>query len=514
MNEILNLDGGSHIHLDETSGNNAKVKVVGVGGCGCNALNRMKNIMGIKDVEFIAINTDPLSLEHNSADEKIAIGHLGAGGKPDVGRKAIMEDRDHVAEKLKGADIVFIAAGMGGGTGTGAAPIVAQIAKELGILTVAVVTVPFKIEGPLRNKNAKIGLAAIKSVANTTLVVNNQNIYGLLDKNATMEQAYLKIDEVLGNAVRGICDIMLHYGTVQVDFADVRTVMVEGGTALMGTGIAEGEDRALIAAESAISSPLLGEMNLKGANNVLVNISHGENFLLTEQEVIMTSISDAVGIDPDDEFGDTNVFMGDCTIKELGDKISVTVIVTGFDKANAGYAPMPQQAPAVEQPQAAPQMPRLEQSTPRPTTNFAAMLDVPQAAQPQPVFERPEAQTIAMERVSAPAVEKPYTGFADTSLDVRSASVREEVLVQGAPAQPQAMQQPSAAAWQQSYTQPAPTAIQGNSFEPENPNSVCPRGMDLRTPAWQQSRENRELAEKDTRSMESFRNSFASGGDF
>lgn len=512
MNEILNLDGGSHIHLDETSDNNAKVKVVGVGGCGCNALNRMKNIMGIKDVEFIAINTDPLSLEHNSADEKIAIGHLGAGGKPDVGRKAIMEDRDHVAEKLKGADIVFIAAGMGGGTGTGAAPVVAQIAKELGILTVAVVTVPFKIEGPVRNKNAKIGLAAIKSVANTTLAVNNQYIYGLLDKNATMEQAYLKLDEVLGNAVRGICDIMLHYGTVQVDFADVRTVMIEGGTALMGTGVAEGEDRALIAAEAAISCPLLGEMNLKGATNVLVNISHGENFLLSEQEVIMSSISDAVGIDPDDEFGDTNVFMGDCTIKELGDKISVTVIVTGFDKAQAGYAPVQQQVQAVEQPQPSVQMPRLEQSTPRPTTNFAAMLDVPQV--PQPAFERPEAPTIAMERVAAPAVERPYTGFGDASLDVRNATVREEVLVQsGVQAQPQAMQQPPVSARQQAYVQPPQTSVQGTSLEPET-NSVCPRGMDLRTPAWQQSRDKRELAERDTRSMESFRNSFASGGDF
>lgn len=419
------------IIADDTPTGKAKVKVVGVGGAGGNAVNRMIK-MGISGVEFISINTDALALENSLADEKVAIGQkitktLGAGAKPDVGRKAIQEDREIVADKLKGADLVFIAAGMGGGTGTGAAPVVGEIARKLGILTVAVVSMPFKWEGPVRRRNAQNGVNTLRENVDTIIVINNQKVLDIIEKNTTVEQAFTRVDEVLGNAVRSVCDIMFRNGTIHVDFNDIRSVLENGGAALMGTGIADGEDRALRAAEAAIKCPLLEDVNIAGASGVLVNISHGENFSMAEFAAANDYIYDSVG-----EVNNPSIIMGDITIPELGDKVSITVVAAGFaghketlveqTGAAAAVSPAMIATPAVN---AVPQ--HLEQATPRPTTNFAAL------AGSAPVQDAPRSvpqQTAAPEAAPAIVTEEPdYRGsYAESRLDVRASQTEEEVI--------------------------------------------------------------------------------------
>jgi len=408
INENIERETFPRIIASDVSLGSAKVKVVGVGGAGGNAINRMVR-MGIPGVEFLAINTDALALENSLADDKVAIGQkitktLGAGAKPDIGRKAILEDREVVAEKLQGADLVFIAAGMGGGTGTGAAPVVAEIARKLGILTVAVVSMPFTWEGPVRTRNAKSGVAALREAVDTIIVINNQKVLEIIDKSTTMEQAFGCVDEVLGNAVKSVCDIMLRHGNIHVDFNDVRSVMENGGDALMGTGIADGDDRALRAVEAAINCPLLDDVNIAGASGVLVNVSHGENFTMQEYSTAMGYLYESVG-----DSNDPSIIVGDITIPELGDKVSITVIATGFERVRETVAP----EASAPRPTASARV--VETAIPRPTANSASLATTPASV----------SATAASAQV--PVTESPYfDSYKEPTLDVRSFARYEE----------------------------------------------------------------------------------------
>jgi cell division protein FtsZ len=324
--------------FDETVKTMAKLKVIGVGGAGGNAINRMVD-SGLKGVEFIAVNTDAMALEHNKADVKIHIGQkltqgLGAGANPQVGMMAAEEDRERVRAQLDGADMVFIAAGMGGGTGTGAGPVVCEIAREMNILTVAVVTRPFQWEGPVREKNAGGGLDALRKCADTVIVVPNQKLLSVVNKNTTLREAFRMADDVLCSATRGISDIILKHGDIQVDFADVRAIMAQGGDALMGTGVASGENRATIAADRAIHSPLLENLSIAGATGVLVNITGGDDLGIMEINDAMNFIYEAVGSDTH-----TNIIFGTVINPEMKDEIAITVIATGF--GTGAFVPKP-----------------------------------------------------------------------------------------------------------------------------------------------------------------------------
>ena len=393
----INFEAKSRITGDDTPFRNAKVKVFGVGGAGGNTVNRMKQ-MNIEGVEYYAINTDAMALDQSLADHKILIGekstrNLGAGMDPEMGRKAVEENIDDLREAMKGADLVFVTAGMGGGTGTGAAPVVANIAREEGVLTVAVVTKPFRFEGNVRNSLAQNGVRALREAADTIIVIENKKLLNLIqntNKNATVDEAFKMADEILGNAVQSICSIMFRHGLVHVDFADIRKVMLHGGSALMGTGTAEGEGRGVAAADAALSSPLLEDIDIQGASGVLINVSHGENYSLLEHNEAMEHIYDAVG-----EEGNPNIIVGDITLPELGDKVCITIIATGCGGTNnaaavnyGGMAATFPQAQAYQTP---------VQATPRPTTNFVALAGRPTAAMPT-------AAMAAAPTVAAPAV--------------------------------------------------------------------------------------------------------------
>ncbi|SET85236.1 cell division protein FtsZ [Salinibacillus kushneri] len=307
----------------------ATIKVIGVGGGGSNAVNRMIE-HGVQGVEFIAVNTDAQALNLSKAEVKLQIGEkltrgLGAGANPEVGRKAAEESREQIEETLQGADMIFVTAGMGGGTGTGAAPVIAQIAKELGALTVGVVTKPFLFEGRKRSTQAVSGTDALKSSVDTLIVIPNDRLLEMVDKNTPMLEAFREADNVLRQGVQGISDLIAVPGLINVDFADVKTIMEDKGSALMGIGVATGESRSPEAAKKAISSPLL-ETSIDGARGILMNISGGENLSLFEvQEAadIVTSAADQ----------EVNVIFGSVINEDLKDEIVVTVIATGFDEA-------------------------------------------------------------------------------------------------------------------------------------------------------------------------------------
>ena len=321
-----------HIEINEDFKERAKIKVVGVGGAGGNAINRMVEA-GYQGVEFIAINTDALALSNSKADQRIAIGKttskgLGAGAKPKVGFDAICENRKEVEEALRGADLIFITAGMGGGTGTGASPIVAQICREKNILCIGVVSRPFSFEGPVRAQNAQLGIAELQKHVDTMVIVDNTKLLKLIDKKASTKSAFQFADSVLVNAVKGVSDIILRYGDVQVDFSDLSTVLKDGGDALMCTGIAEGENRALEAAEKAIHSPLLDEgISIQGAGQILIHFSSGEDPGMLEIAEATEFIRGSAG-----DFDDTNIIFGTSIDPELGEKLSITVIATHFNQ--------------------------------------------------------------------------------------------------------------------------------------------------------------------------------------
>lgn len=306
----------------------ANIKVVGVGGAGGNAVNRMIS-SDLKGVDFIAVNTDKQALSINQAPSKVQIGDtltkgLGAGGNPDVGRQASEESRERIMESIQGADMVFITAGMGGGTGTGAAPLIAEMARETGALTVGIVTKPFQFEGTRRQKIADQGIEMIRQNLDTMIVVPNQRLLTIAEKNMPFTEAFRLADDVLLQATKGISDIINVPGIVNVDFMDVRTIMKDMGDALMGTGSASGEDRGKVAAEQAINSPLLESIAITGAQGVLININGGENLTLYDIDQASTLIKEEVG-------ADANIIFGAVVDKELGDEVRVTVIATGFN---------------------------------------------------------------------------------------------------------------------------------------------------------------------------------------
>ena len=305
----------------------AIIKVVGVGGGGVNAVNRMIED-GLKGVEFIAVNTDSQALMFTDADVKLDIGReatrgLGAGANPEVGRKSAEDHRDQIESTLQGADMVFVTAGEGGGTGTGAAPVVASIAKKQGALTVGVVTRPFTFEGPRRTKQALEGIEALRDVCDTLIVIPNDRLLQMGDKNVSMMEAFRQADEVLHNGVRGITDLITTPGVINVDFADVRSVMSDAGSALMGIGAARGEGRAAQATELAISSPLL-ENTMEGAHGVLLSFAGGSDIGLFE-------VNDAANVVANLASDDANIIFGTIIDENLGDEVRVTVIATGFD---------------------------------------------------------------------------------------------------------------------------------------------------------------------------------------
>lgn len=305
----------------------ARMKVVGVGGAGGNAINRMIDA-SLSGVEFISVNTDAQALDNSRSVQKIQIGAkltkgLGAGSNPEIGRRAIEEDRELVAEALAGTDMVFITAGMGGGTGTGAAPIVAEIAKELGALTIAVVTKPFEFEGKKRMAKALQGIEELKQRVDTLIIIPNQKLLSVVQKETTLLEAFRFADEVLLQATKGISDLITVPGLINLDFADVKTVMSEMGDALMGTGYASGENRAKEAAQKAIASPLLENVSISGAKGVLVNVTGGPQMTLFEVNEASSVVVEAAG-------AEANIIWGAVIDEFLRDEIRVTVIATGF----------------------------------------------------------------------------------------------------------------------------------------------------------------------------------------
>ncbi|MEI9936858.1 MAG: cell division protein FtsZ [Pseudomonadota bacterium] len=316
---------------DETRTYNARIKVIGVGGSGGNAINTMIHF-GLEGVEFITVNTDAQALNSNSAAEKIAIGQnvtrgLGAGADPERGRKAALEDVQRLKDMVQGADMVFVTAGMGGGTGTGAAPVIAQLAREAGALTVGVVTKPFVFEGRQRSRRAEAGLAALSEHVDTLITIPNEKLMMLADDDLTFVEAFRKADEVLFQAVRGISDLITLDGIVNVDFADVRTVMAGMGRALMGTGCAKGEGRARLAAEQAVQSPLLDNISVHGATGVLINVVGGPDMKMKE-------IQEAASLIQEQAHEDANIIFGASIDENMADTLKVTVIATGFQHAN------------------------------------------------------------------------------------------------------------------------------------------------------------------------------------
>jgi len=319
--------------------NHAKILVIGVGGGGGNAVNTM--ISGNLDgVEFVVANTDMQALEANMAPHKIQLGNaltkgLGAGANPDVGRRSAEESMQSIADLIAGADMVFVTAGMGGGTGTGAAPVIAQIARDCGALTVGVVTKPFGFEGKKRSKQAVEGIARLEAAVDTLIVIPNNRLLALVGQNTSMVEAFRKADSVLLNAVQGISDLMTVPGLINVDFADVRTIMKDMGRALMGTGVGTGKKRANEAAEMAISSPLLEDVNIEGATGILINITGGPDLTLHEVNEASSLIQQAA-------HEDANIIFGSVIDPNLSEEVRITVIATGFDRAAKTQAITPE----------------------------------------------------------------------------------------------------------------------------------------------------------------------------
>jgi len=305
----------------------ARIKVVGVGGAGGNAVNRMIE-SAFTGVDFVAVNTDAQALECSLAPHRVQIGRqlthgLGSGGNPDVGRKAVEEDAEQVAGVLRGADMVFVAAGMGGGTGTGAGPVVANMAKKLGALVVAVVTKPFLFEGQYRMRQAADGLAAMKQEVDTAIVIPNQRLLAVASKTTPIREAFRIADDVLLRATKGVTDLVTVPGLVNLDFADVRSVMTGMGDAVMGTGVSGGKNRAVEAAQFAIASPLLEDVSIAGAKGVLVNVTGGADLTLHEINEAATVINDAIG-------AETNMIFGAVLDESMKDQLMITVIATGI----------------------------------------------------------------------------------------------------------------------------------------------------------------------------------------
>src|SRR5688500_2363996 len=314
--------------LDPDARRGAKIKVIGVGGGGSNAVNRMVEV-GLGGVEFIVANTDVQALDYNKAGVKVQIGHkltkgLGAGADPNIGRQAALEDTDTIIHALSGADMIFVTTGLGGGTGTGAAPVIASLASELGALTIAVVTRPFKFEGRKRAVQAEAGLDALRECVDTVITIPNERLISVIDKRTTLTDAFSLADDVLRQAIQGISDLILVPGLINLAFADVKAIMSGMGVAMMGTGIADGENRAVDAARKAVSSPLLEDSSVNGARGVIINITGGPDLTLME-------VNEASSIIQEAAHEDANIIFGAVVDESLAGRVKITVIATGFE---------------------------------------------------------------------------------------------------------------------------------------------------------------------------------------
>jgi cell division protein FtsZ len=368
------------------------IKVIGVGGGGGNAVTHMV-ASGIDGVDFMCINTDAQALKHSKVKTALQIGcnitkGLGAGADPEVGRQAAMEDRDRIIELVEGCDMLFITAGMGGGTGTGAAPVVAQIAKELGILTVAVVTKPFEMEGGKRSLIADHGIAELGKFCDSLITIPNQKLLTVLGPDTTLLNAFKSANQVLQGAVQGIAELITRPGLINVDFADVRTVMAETGMAMMGSGVANGEGRARIAAEAAVSSPLLEDINLAGAHGILVNVTAGMDLSIGEFQEVGQIVKQFAS-------EDATVVVGTVIDPELTTELRVTVVATGLGRPAAAIrAPMPREMPAARAPAGQRDAPmRVVRRGPLSNNDYAA-LDKPTVQRQRAVGDgiRPESE--------------------------------------------------------------------------------------------------------------------------
>jgi len=360
------------IELVDNPDPGARIKVVGAGGCGGNAVNHMISA-GLRNVEFIAVNTDAQALQNNTAAMRLQIGQSitrgrGTGGNPEVGRKAALEDEERLRELLADAEMVFVTAGMGGGTGTGSAPVIARLAREAGALTVGVVTKPFQFEGHRRMAQAEEGLRELKLAVDTLISIPNQRLLSITSRNTPLRESFQKADDVLLQAVRGISELVTVHGLINLDFADVRSIMAEMGMAMMGAATASGENRAVEAAQRAISSPLLEDLSIKGARGLLINITGGSDLSLYE-------VNEAASLIHEEAHEDANIIFGAVIDDQLDSELRVTVIATGFGdldhRYSAKYSPsgapitQPIQAAAtrpVESPQAQPPAPSAAQS--------------------------------------------------------------------------------------------------------------------------------------------------------
>jgi cell division protein FtsZ len=330
------------LRLEEDRRAGARIKVVGVGGGGSNAVSRMVS-SGFEGVEFIVANTDLQALQNNPAPVKIQIGSkltkgLGAGADPDVGRQAALEDTDKLIQALDGADMVFVTTGLGGGTGTGAAPVIASLASELGALTIAVVTKPFKFEGRRRQMQSEAGLESLRECVDTVITIPNERLLTIIERHTTLNDAFMTADDVLRQAIQGISDLIIVPGLINLDFADVKTIMAGMGLAMMGTGVAEGETRAVEAARRAISSPLLEGASVNGARGVIINVTGGPDLSLLEVSEASTIIQEAA-------HEDANIIFGAVVDKQLEGRVKITVIATGFDRASREPMAAPSQTP-------------------------------------------------------------------------------------------------------------------------------------------------------------------------
>ena len=332
------IDGSDlRLRLDEEARTGARIKVVGVGGGGSNAVNRMV-AAGLDGVEFIVANTDLQALRLNAAPVKLQIGAkltkgLGAGADPNVGRQAALEDTEKLIEALDGADMVFVTTGLGGGTGTGAAPVIASLASELGALTIAVVTKPFRFEGKKRQIQAERGLDELRQSVDTVITIPNERLLATIARSTSLNEAFTSADDVLKQAIQGISDLILVPGMINLDFADVKTIMSGMGLAIMGTGLAEGESRAMMAANAAISSPLLEDASVKGALGVIINVTGGPDLSLVE-------VSEASAIIQEAAHEEANIIFGAVVDPDMGGRVKITVIATGFDKAASATRPV------------------------------------------------------------------------------------------------------------------------------------------------------------------------------
>ena len=326
------------IELVETPDPGARIKVIGAGGCGGNAVNHMIQA-GLRNVEFISVNTDIQALQNNIAPVRLQLGQQitkgrGTGGNPEIGRKAALEDEERLREFMADAEMVFVTAGMGGGTGTGSAPVIARLAREAGALTVGVVTKPFQFEGRKRMSQADDGLRELKAAVDTLITIPNQRLLSVASRNTPLREAFQRADEVLLQAVRGISELVTVHGLINLDFADVRSIMAEMGLAMMGAASACGENRAVEAAQRAISSPLLEDLSIKGARGLLINVTGGTDLSLYE-------VNEAASLIQEEAHEDANIIFGAVIDDQLSDEIRVTVIATGFGDLETRYSPRP-----------------------------------------------------------------------------------------------------------------------------------------------------------------------------